>query len=103
MIALALSRARTRRRRPPSGRRLLYGIYRALSLAWLGRTVVYIATGDLLGLLLAAMWVGFYLFWTKLDRDRRRHESGGVALPPVDRLEWVLVCVNAACFAGAFV
>lgn len=102
MIALALPRvrSRTRRRRPPSGRRLLYLAWRALCLGWLGRCAVALAAGHL-DALVGVVFVGAYAFWTWTDRDARRLERLGATLPDVHPLEWASICVNAACLVGS--
>lgn len=93
--ALSLPRVRTRRRRPPTFRRLLGFIWLAICLVSLAHAVMEIAAGKYLFVPIAAVWVVLYLEWRRISRVWERLDELGLPIPAWEmRLQLTLVSVQ---------
>jgi hypothetical protein len=94
-----LVRARTRRRRPPTGRQVYGLLWMAGSLANLAHVVVLTLTGELwvvIGVPVAFLWGLLYWFWRQLTRVLHLRDR------PVLLIEWVCLGLVALSWAAAW-
>jgi hypothetical protein len=92
MTELALRRARVRRRRPPSGRRVLAVAWIAAWISLATHTAVRLEGGNLFELvpavLVGALWIGvrtLVRYWRAIEGTAYDH--------PVTALEWALIAL----------
>lgn len=92
-------RVRSKRRKPPSNRKVFNRLWMANILWQLGRCMFLAFTKGLVNeiwyLLLALVISGLYIFWRRIDRQNDRAEARG-HVRPVGRDEWGLLAMQWA-------
>ena len=91
-MSRALALPRTRRRRPPTFRRLLGLIWIAICLASLAHAVIEIAAGNWWQAGIAVLWAVLYLQWRRISRAWERLDELEIPIPAWEmRLQLTLV------------